>query len=108
MLADGVEGLLEPGGRFDVDGFDQFFELLFRIGQIGHLGGEEALAFDELFHFLDGVNVHAAEALDLLAKLLDLGGDRGPIQFRRWVGILRPAIDISRADRAASLRPLAR
>jgi hypothetical protein len=49
------------------------------VVRVGDLVGEEGAALLELIELADGVEVDVAEALDLLAQLLDLGRDGVPI-----------------------------
>ena len=65
MLAHGVEGLLKSQARFAIDRVDQFFELLFGIGEIGVLLAKELLALLEFVQLADGVKIDIAKALNL-------------------------------------------
>ena len=62
------------------------------VGQIGELAGEELLALLQLVLLADGVEVDVAEALDLLAQLLDLVGDRVPVHVG---GLIPPSASCS-------------
>ena len=87
MLAHRGERLLEAQAAFRIDLGDELFELLFAGRQVVDLIGQEGRALFQLLQLADGIEVDVPEALDLLAQLLDLIGDRVPIH----VGGLVPA-----------------
>ena len=106
VLADGVEGLLETNAAFNVDLFNQLFQLQLARGEIRHLRTEETRTLLKLFQFGDGVDIDVAETMDFVAQFFYFDGDGVPIHLGGLIPFTRRAIFSGQGEPGISRRKI--